>query len=213
MTQVETDKANPFDYLLESWATKLPMDYPSSLFAQIKPYLQSYSMVLDPLVLELAQEIDLEVNGNTIAFIATLNQQLYKNCNYITRELGEPWQAGITWRRKQGSCRHLAILFIEVCRAMGLATRFVSGYQEGDVEPDNRDLHAWAEVYLPGGGWRGYDPTHGLAVSDRHVALAASSLPSYAAAVTGQIMPVTSLSEGTEAIQSSITADISIQVI
>jgi transglutaminase-like putative cysteine protease len=102
---------------------------------------------------------------------------------------------------------------MEICRAMGLAARFVSGYQEGDVEQDNRDLHAWAEVYLPGGGWRGYDPTHGLAVSDRHVALAASSFPSYAAAVTGHITPVKSLAEEGEFTTSKITADISLQVI
>jgi transglutaminase-like putative cysteine protease len=213
ITQVETYKTNPFDYLLEPWAVKLPIDYPSSLFTQLQPYLQPHSFLLDPVVLELAQEIDLEVNGNTIAFVSNSNQRLYESCNYITRENGEPWPAGVTWRRKQGSCRDLAVLFIEVCRAMGLAARFVSGYQEGDLEQDNRDLHAWAEVYLPGGGWRGYDPTHGLAVSDRHVALAASSFPRYAAAVTGKITPVQSLTEDGELTKSKITADISLQVI
>ncbi len=212
ITQIETYKSNPFDYLLEPWAMQLPMDYPSSLLAQLKPYLQPYSMVLDPVVLELAQEIDLEVNGNTIGFLGTLNQRLYESCQYITRETGEPWPAGVTWRRKQGSCRDLAVLFMEVCRAMGLGARFVSGYQEGDVEQDNRDLHAWVEVYLPGGGWRGYDPTHGLAVSDRHVALAASVIPSYAAAVSGHITPVKSLAEGGQVTKSEIQADISIQV-
>ena len=213
ITQVETKKTNPFDYLLEPWAVKFPIDYPSSLLAQLQPYLQPYSRFLDPLVLELAQEIDLEVNGNTITFLSILNQRLYESCDYITREKGEPWSAGVTWRRKRGSCRDLAILFMEVCRAMGLASRFVSGYQEGDVEQDNRDLHAWAEVYLPGGGWRGYDPSHGLAVSDRHVALAASSSPSYAAAITGKIMPVKYFAKNNELTQSKITADISIQVI
>jgi transglutaminase-like putative cysteine protease len=213
MSQVETCKTNPFDYLLEPWAIKLPIDYPSSLLAQLQPYLQTYSHILDPVVLELAQEIELEVKGNTIAFVSSLNQRIYEHCAYITRETGEPWQSGVTWRRKQGSCRDLAILFMEACRAMGLATRFVSGYQEGDVEQDNRDLHAWAEVYLPGGGWRGYDPTHGLAVSDRHVALAASAIPSYAAAVTGHITPVKSFVETGEATHSQITAEILIQVI
>ena len=211
MTQVETYKTNPFDYLLEPWAVKLPIDYPSSLLTQLKPYLQPYSVILDPLVLELAQEIHLEVNGNTIAFVSTLNQRLYESCDYITREKGEPWPAGVTWRRQQGSCRDLAILFMEICRTVGLGARFVSGYQEGDVEQDNRDLHAWAEVYLPGGGWRGYDPTHGLAVSDRHVALAASCLPSYAAAVTGHITPFKSLAEDGKPTKSKISADISIQ--
>lgn len=74
---------------------------------------------------------------------------------------------------------------MDACRAVGLGARFVSGYQEGDPEQERRDLHAWAEVYLPGGGWRGYDPTHGLAVADRHVALAAGMRPALAAPITG----------------------------
>lgn len=205
MTQVETSKTNPFDYLLESWAIKLPMDYPSSLLSQLQPYLKSYSFVLDPIVVELAQEINLEVNGNTINFLSNLNQRLYESCDYITRETGEPWQPGVTWRRKQGSCRDLAVLFMDVCRAVGLATRFVSGYQEGDVEQDNRDLHAWVEVYLPGGGWRGYDPTHGLAVCDRHISLASSANPRYASPVTGDITPV---QKSGGFLQSTITAQI-----
>ena len=74
---------------------------------------------------------------------------------------------------------------MEVCRAVGIAARFVSGYREGDAERLSRDLHAWVEVYLPGAGWRGYDPTLGLVISDRHIPLAASAIPQYAAAVEG----------------------------
>lgn len=76
---------------------------------------------------------------------------------------------------------------METCRAVGLAARFVSGYQEGDPNAAERHLHAWAEVYLPGAGWRGYDPTHGLAVADGHIALVASALPKSAAPVTGGV--------------------------
>ncbi|BAU67364.1 transglutaminase domain protein [Stanieria sp. NIES-3757] len=187
LAQVETWQTNPFNYLLETWATTLPFDYPSSLLTQLKPYLKPYSFVLDTVIVELAEAIIQEVNANTIAFLSSLNQRIYENCQYIIRETGEPWQAGITWRRKQGSCRDFAILFMEVCRAIGLAARFVSGYQEGDPDQQERDLHAWVEVYLPGAGWRGYDPTHGLAVSDRHIALAASAVPSYAAPVSGTV--------------------------
>jgi transglutaminase-like putative cysteine protease len=79
---------------------------------------------------------------------------------------------------------------MEVCRAIGIAARFVSGYQEGDSTQQSRDLHAWVEVYLPGAGWRGYDPTLGLIVSDRHIPLAASAIPRYAAAVEGAVTPV-----------------------
>jgi transglutaminase-like putative cysteine protease len=187
LAKVETWQTNPFNYLLETWATTLPFDYPSSLLIQLKPYLKPYSFVLDTVIVELAEAIIQEVNANTVDFLSNLNQRIYENCQYITRETGEPWQAGITWRRKQGSCRDLAILFMEVCRAVGLAARFVSGYQEGNSDQQERDLHAWVEVYLPGAGWRGYDPTHGLAVSDRHIALAASAFPSYAAPISGTV--------------------------
>lgn len=187
LAKVETWQTNPFNYLLETWATTLPFDYPSSLLIQLKPYLKPYSFVLDTVIVELAEAIIQEVNANTVDFLSNLNQRIYDNCQYIIRETGEPWQAGITWRRKQGSCRDLAILFMEVCRAVGLAARFVSGYQEGDSDQQERDLHAWVEVYLPGAGWRGYDPTHGLAVSDRHIALAASAVPSYAAPISGTV--------------------------
>lgn len=187
LAKVETWQTNPFNYLLETWATTLPFDYPSSLLMQLKPYLKPYSFVLDTVIVELAEAIIQEVNANTIDFLSSLNQRIYENCQYIIRETGEPWQAGITWRRKQGSCRDFAILFMEVCRAVGLAARFVSGYQEGDPDQQERDLHAWVEVYLPGAGWRGYDPTHGLAISDRHIALAASAVPSYAAPVSGTV--------------------------
>ena len=76
-----------------------------------------------------------------------------------------------------------------VCRAVGLAARFVSGYQEGDLAQASHDLHAWAEVYVPGGGWRGFDPTLGLAVSDRHVAISAAVDPQQAAPVSGTLQP------------------------
>ena len=78
---------------------------------------------------------------------------------------------------------------MEVCRTVGLAARFVSGYQEGDPDSSDRDLHAWVEIYLPGAGWRGYDPTLGLAVSDRHITVAASAIPQYAAPIQGTFAP------------------------
>jgi transglutaminase-like putative cysteine protease len=61
------------------------------------------------------------------------------------------------------------VLFVEACRSQGLPARFVSGYWRGIHSQDRREMHAWAEVYLPGAGWRGYDPVPGLAVTDTHV--------------------------------------------
>jgi transglutaminase-like putative cysteine protease len=134
---------------------------------------------------QLAQEISPQVNGNTVAFLSELNQRIYQTCQHSIRETGSPLPAGITWTSQAGSCRDFTVLFMEVCRAIGLAARFVSGYQEGDLDSNDQHLHAWAEVYLPGAGWRGYDPTQGLAVADRHIALVASPIAQAAAPISG----------------------------
>lgn len=209
-SKVQTYKSNPFDYLLEPWALKLPFDYPSSLLSQLQPYLNIANA--SPSVAELAREIYYQTDGEIGSFLFTLNQKIYQNCQYITRENGAPWPAGITWVKKQGSCRDFVVLFMEVCKIMGLASRFVSGYQEGDPDQTEHDLHAWVEVYLPGGGWRGYDPTHGLAVGDRHVALVASPNPSYTTPVFGAVSPL-NLFQGAVSVQAKLNVDLSLTVI
>ncbi|MGQ9872715.1 transglutaminase family protein [Leptodesmis sp.] len=192
-SQVATHRTNPFDYLLEPWATHLPIDYPASLLVQLKPYLVGhrlgYSDSLDPVAAQLAQEIWLKVHGNPAGFLSELNAQIYKGCQHLSRDTGDPFPPGLTWTQKAGSCRDFSVLFTEVCRAIGLAARFVSGYQEGDPDNSERHLHAWAEVYLPGAGWRGYDPTQGLAVADRHITLVTSSFSRYAAPIAGTVSP------------------------
>jgi transglutaminase-like putative cysteine protease len=208
LARVETSCTNPFAYLLEPWAITIPFDYPSSLLKQLEPYLRPYSFVQDSSALELAQEIAIATQGNTLNFLFTLNQRIYQDCQYIIRDIGEPFPAGVTWRNKQGSCRDYTVLFMEVCRAIGIAARFVSGYQEGDAAQQSRDLHAWVEVYLPGAGWRGYDPTLGLVVSDRHIPLAASAIPRYAAAVEGTVTPVTRGENAIAKLQAQISLTI-----
>ena len=113
--------------------------------------------------------------GNSLDFLVLLNTAIYENFTVEIRDDGPPLPPVVTMERKQGSCRDFAVLFIAACRSVGLAARFVSGYQEGDPDMVQRHLHAWAEVYIPGAGWRGYDPTHGLAVADKE--LAHCSLP------------------------------------
>jgi transglutaminase-like putative cysteine protease len=208
---VETYLENSFNYLLEEWAMKLPFDYPSSLLVQLQPYLKPYGVAIDPVAIQLAQEIFSEVRGQTLTFLNVLNDRIYKNCQYSHRETGEAWPPGLTWNSKKGSCRDFSVLFIEVCRAIGLAARFVSGYQEGDRDREERDLHAWAEVYLPGGGWRGYDPTHGLAVGDRHISLVASAIAAYASPIVGTTTPVKSILETGQPSKSEMEIHISIK--
>lgn len=191
IAEVETFRTNPFDFLLEPWATQLPINYPSGLLHQLQPYLGGYFIqhapAIDPIAAQLAQEIWSNVSGNTINFLTDLNQRIYNACGYRMREHGAPLPPGLTWTKQEGSCRDFAVLFMEVCRSVGLAARFVSGYQEGDPDGGDRELHGWAEVYLPGAGWRGYDPTHGLAVADRHIALVATPSSSDAAPISGTL--------------------------
>jgi len=191
LSEVETHLTNPFDYRVAPWAGQLPIDYPSSMLWQLQPYLTgqypSVPAVLDPIAIQLAEEIKQAVCGNTTSFLTELNGRIYKTCQQIIRDTGDPWPPGVTWTKQIGSCRDLTVLFMEVCRAIGVAARFVSGYQEGDLDNPELHLHAWAEAYVPGAGWRAYDPSHGLAVSDRHIALVASAVPRYTAPVSGGI--------------------------
>jgi transglutaminase-like putative cysteine protease len=190
-SDVETFCTNPFNYLLEPWVAHLPPLYPGGAPLELQPYLTGYLSRLpgavEPTAAQLAQEVWHSVAGNTVAFLSELNQRIYTTCGYTIRETGQPYPPGVTWIQKTGSCRDVAVLFMEACRAMGLAARFVSGYQEGDIDSNDRHLHAWAEVYLPGGGWRGFDPTHGLAVGDRHIALVAAAHPQPCAPISGTL--------------------------
>jgi len=208
LSQVETHRTNPFDYWAEPWAGQVPIDYPASLLLQLQPYLSGqqvlYATSVDPIAFQLAQDIAQTVDGNVIRFLGELNQRIYDGCKYMIRETGDPLPAGVTWSTRSGTCRDFAVLFVETCRAIGLAARFVSGYQEGDPDSGDRHLHAWAEVYIPGGGWRGYDPTQGLAVADRHIALVASAFSRHAAPLSGSFQPA-------NGVQSSMTYQLTIQ--
>jgi transglutaminase-like putative cysteine protease len=185
-SQVETLRSNPFDYIItDPSALALPMIYPDELKPHLAPYC-SYATP-DDSVLSFAESIASEVKRQTLEFLTALSHQIYEMCRQTIREEGNPKPPEETLSQRKGSCRDLAVLFIDSCRAVGIAARFVSGYQEGDPDQEKKYLHAWAEVYLPGGGWRGYDPTHGLAVSDRHVAMAASVTPRGAAPIIGTL--------------------------
>lgn len=188
--EIETRRTNPFDYLLDPWVNRLPLDYPSSLYTQLQPYLTPATgnfPNLDPIAVELAHDSWQQTDGNPILFLWELNQRIFTSCQHIVREQGDPFPPSVTWRTKTASCRDMTVLFIAACRAMGLAARFVSGYQEGDPDWEHRHLHAWAEVYLPGAGWRGYDPTQGLAVGDRYITLVAAPNSREAAPISGTL--------------------------
>jgi transglutaminase-like putative cysteine protease len=180
---VETRRTNPFDFLLAPGAVTVPVQ----ATAELEYAVYRHRPNADETVTAFARALSHEANGQTPAFLTTLARRIAERCRPTIRLEGDPQSPGLTLRDGTGACRDLAVLFIDACRAVGLGARFVSGYYGGPVDGDRRYLHAWAEVYLPGAGWRGFDPLQGVAVSDLHIAVAASAQPSGAAPVSGTL--------------------------
>jgi transglutaminase-like putative cysteine protease len=123
-------------------------------------------------VAALAQRLAREVGSAPLAFFEHLNRTLYTTLDRHIRVEGHAQTPAETLRTGRGACRDLTVLFLAVCRSMGVAGRFVSGYQGQEASPDGkRHLHAWPEVFVSGFGWLGWDPTHDVSVGPEHVAL------------------------------------------
>lgn len=128
-----------------------------------------------PSVEAFARDLAEACGWRAMPFLDGLNGALHERIDRHIRPDGDAHRAAETLRLGRGACRDLAVLFMEACRSLGIPARFVSGYQAFSERLDGRrHMHAWPEVFLPGAGWRGYDPTHGTPVGDGHVGLAAA---------------------------------------
>lgn len=185
--RVRTLRENPFDFVPLSSAERLPLVLEEPLARRLAHCLApGWDTAEDREAVEgLARERLAASGGETMAFLVGLNGRLFEGLDKVRRDEPGIYSPAETLSRRGGACRDIAALFMEVCRAVGLPARFVSGYQPGDPDEELNDLHGWAEVFIPGGGWRAFDPTHGLAVAERHVALCASADPRATAPVAG----------------------------
>ncbi|MGZ5131629.1 MAG: transglutaminase family protein, partial [Caldimonas sp.] len=187
---------NPFDFFLEPSAENFPFTYEPELLVELAPYLQKAPAT--PRFAEYLAGIDLGERP-TSGFLMALNQRLQKDVAYLIRMEPGVQTPEQTLVNRSGSCRDSGWLLVQLLRHLGLAARFVSGYLiqlKSDVksldgpsgtEVDFTDLHAWCEVYLPGAGWIGLDPTSGLYAGEGHIPLACSPEPSSAAPISGEI--------------------------
>ena len=166
--EVEIQRKNPFDFLTEPYAQNMKFKYENKLLPYLSPFLASEAK--SDMVKEFAKILIKESENDTNTFLINLSKKIKESCKYEIREDGEPNHPEYTLSKLNGSCRDFTVLFIEACRSVGIASRFVSGYLY-NPEIEHNHLHAWAEVYLPGGGWRGYDPTQGIAVGENHISL------------------------------------------
>jgi transglutaminase-like putative cysteine protease len=183
---VRTTRENPFDWIVTHGpAVQLPAAYPPSESRSLLACLQGSLAVADP-VHQWAAELAAQVDHSTPAFLIHLADTIHRSFHHVGRPDGEPLAPSDTLASRTGACRDTAMLYVEACRSLGLAARFVSGYSmHHPEEVSEHELHAWAEVYLPGAGWLGYDPSLGLAVADGHVVLTAAPDHCLAAAVSG----------------------------
>ncbi len=184
--EVETLRGNPFDWILSSPAdARLPLTYPAATALSLQPFLAAEQPVAGE-VAAWAEEQAAAVGHDTTALLMALADTIHHDFHHVGRPEGDPLQPAETLAGRSGACRDTAMLYVAACRSLGLAARFVSGYSmHHPPEVSEHELHAWAEVYVPGGGWRAYDPSLGLAVADGHVVLATAPDHRQAAPVSG----------------------------
>jgi uncharacterized protein (DUF2126 family)/transglutaminase-like putative cysteine protease len=185
---------NPFDFFLEPYAEEFPFTYERQIAKELHPFLEA-----EPAgrLLALWLESFPRTKQRTVDFLVAVNQRLQKELKYLIRMEPGIQSCEETLSKRSGSCRDSAWLLTQILRQRGLAARFVSGYLiqlvpdvkaldgPSGASTDFTDLHAWTEVYIPGAGWIGLDPTSGLLAGEGHIPLACTADPVSAGPVTG----------------------------
>ncbi len=193
---------NPFDFFIEEYAERFPFEYEPSLKADLAPYLRPVDDSAQAGAWKDALPALPDEGVATVQFLAGLNSAVHRDVAYDVRMEPGVQTPDETLQRAIGSCRDSAWLLVSILRKYGLAARFVSGYLvqltadqksldgPSGPEADFTDLHAWTEVYIPGAGWIGMDPTSALFAGEGHIPLSATPHPSSAAPIEGATEPV-----------------------
>ena len=187
---VEHYEEEPLEFVLEDYARSFPFQYDPAEQIDLAPY-QIPVFPQDQALLKdwIADVCTPGAAADTIAMLTAVNCRIANQFQYRMREEPGVQAPAQTLSTGTGSCRDFATLFIEICRHCGLASRFVSGYVLNETVPRGHTAtHAWAEVFLPGSGWRGFDPTSGLVVSGTHIAAAVHRHPEAIPPVAGSFV-------------------------
>lgn len=186
---------NPFDFILERRAAQFPFSYDIREKSALRPYLEPEESERWRALEWVRSALgDLSKTRETISFLTELNLAIHRSIAYERRNEEGTQTANETLERGRGSCRDMAELFAATSRQLGLAARFVSGYLYEPPHPDGSaalnvaagSMHAWAEVYLPGAGWRGFDPTNGLLTNHHFLPAAVATKPDWVSPIQGQ---------------------------
>lgn len=196
--EADLKPVNAFGFLLEPEAATWPVPYEPALARALLPYLDT-DLGSVPLHEFLGEVRTLTTDGRPTTDVLTgVNRLVADAVAYEVREEPGVQTPTATLERGIGSCRDSSWLLAQVLRSLGMAARFVSGYlvqlaadAPDAPDEDGAELHAWAEVYLPGAGWIGLDPTSGLLTTEGHIPLAVATEPGLAAPITGTTSPST----------------------
>ncbi|MDN4501457.1 transglutaminase family protein [Alteromonadaceae bacterium BrNp21-10] len=177
----------PHDFLVADYAVDYPFKYQDEDNISLSPYINCLNGGTN-------QRLNLWVNGlwngeekiQTFALLLRINQHIFRSISYARREEEGVQSADHTLECGTGSCRDLASLFMAAAQRLGFAARFVSGYIYAETEiPQSGATHAWAEVLIPGAGWKGFDPTFGTIVGAEHIAVAVARRPELVPPIAG----------------------------
>ncbi|GAB2680394.1 transglutaminase family protein [Aliiglaciecola sp. 3_MG-2023] len=195
---VEINDDNPYDFLLEPYAIEYPFDYRGDDLRSLTPYRLGEDQVdeNESQVLSWFQQAvpSPAKHPDIVQFLTDINQAIGRDISYVRRDEEGIQSPNLTLASRSGSCRDMAMLFISAVRQLGLAARFVSGYlfdppssEEGNHSFNRAvgSMHAWAEVYLPGAGWKGFDPTNGILANSFFIPTAVSHNPDVIAPIQG----------------------------
>lgn len=183
---------SPLDFLIEPSAVDFPFHYDATEGTDLMPYQMSvFPQDARKLRNWISQFWRLGQKLQTYVLLDRINKAIAEQIEYRVREEPGVQSPETTLTKKTGSCRDMATLFIEACREIGLAARFVSGYLHAPVsEAGHGATHAWSEIYLPGAGWKGFDSTSGEVVGGKHIAVAVSRHPEAVPPIAGAFLGV-----------------------
>ncbi len=202
---VVTSDAPPFEFLVRDYARSFPFVYEPLHSFNLGIYLLPPAPSTQKLLKSWLEQRLATQPGDTVAWLFELSRLLFKSIAYERRDAPGIRDSATTLALGTGACRDLAVLFVEIARTYGLAARFVSGYLFDVTRPgEGGDMHAWAEVFLPGAGWRGVDPTHGIFCDNVYVPVAH-------AVVAESVSPVQGSYFSQVPAQARLTAEVSVR--
>lgn len=183
---LEITTFKPFNFLVYPVnCNQIPFEYPQELIPMLANNLEFTKIGTS--LLKYGKGILKAMDSNTISFLTQLTIQIHEDFNLEIREVGAPFHPNETFEGKTGSCRDLSWMQIQLLRNLGIAARFVSGYYYVDVEDPQYELHGWVEVFIPGAGWIGFDPSNGIATANMHIPVSSSSHYENTMPVSGSI--------------------------